>query len=213
MSVIPQQETAVAWTGNSSLTALAALPPPAMRPLAPDPSKLRYKSSAAAHISRCSFLTSQLPTFPRLPIPDRSASDSPRSGANHLRHASSNPRMSLLWRQVALRFDNRAVSSSPVSTCRYHSLDFRADDPCAAELGLTDAVQPRSSASTAQLSRSPESQSSQLGAAGSVLRKHLSPDCSCANTRILRTPRSPISFLRGSRPTLTHDLCSGLDEV
>ena len=67
MSVIPQQETAVAWTGNSSLTALAALPPPAMRPLAPDPSKLRYKSSAAAHISRCSFLTSQLPTFPRLP--------------------------------------------------------------------------------------------------------------------------------------------------
>jgi len=34
-------------------------------------------------------------------------------------------------------------------------LEYRADDPCAAELGLADA-QPSSSASTAQLSRSPE---------------------------------------------------------
>ena len=94
MSVIPQQETAVAWTGNSSLTALAAVAPPATRPLAPDPPKLRYKSSAAARISRCSFLTSQLLlSFPQAPILDRSASASPRSGADHLRHASSKPRI------------------------------------------------------------------------------------------------------------------------
>jgi len=87
-----------------------------------------------------------------------------------------NLELSLRPGKVALRFDKPAVRPSPFSTCRYHSLDFRADDPCAAELGLTDALQPRSSASTAQLSRSPETQWSSLVMQRCICRRCLSPD-------------------------------------
>ena len=121
MSVIPHQETGVASSGNSSRNGGAAVTPPATRPLAPHPAELVYKSSAASHLRRCSFLPPSRFNFsqshPSSRIPTTAAAMLSRPYLNPTLMPAPLPQIPLRRARPALRCARSFVSSPLFSTC------------------------------------------------------------------------------------------------